>query len=336
MLPAVTSANRLSVAPMLLEVFADARRFGGKQDEFLGCGTGFLVGAMDGVGDAIVDAFLVTAGHVFTGRHPDTGEQRAPGYDPDYVLVHYVDREGAWVLPRKERYDLRTPAADVRSPGARGNQDVTDGTDGTDGTVKDDDDEDAAWIEPAPLWVEHPGGPRVDIAALHIGRVPEDVHCLPVDVEESSWPRLRDVVDAGRHGLPPVDVPDVLLPVRVTDRAFVVGFPFGDQGTWPWAIWSTVYLASEPAVAHHGLPRILVDGRTREGQSGAPVFLRLRAGEQLSHGGTPLPVKDDVAVFLGVYSGRMTKESDLGLVWTADAVRELLDEAVRRQEGRED
>src|SRR6478735_6871455 len=168
MLPAVTSANRLSLAPVFLEVFADARRFEGEQDKFLGCGTGFLVGRMNGVDDAIVDAFLVTAGHVFTGRHPDTGEQRVPGYDPDYVVVHYVDREGAWVLPRKERYELRTPAAEVGSSESRDNQVAV--------AVAVDDGDDA-WLEPAPLWVEHPGGPRVDIAALDIGRVPDDACC---------------------------------------------------------------------------------------------------------------------------------------------------------------
>ena len=76
-----------------------------------------------------------------------------------------------------------------------------------------------------------------------------------------------------------------------------------------------------------GLPVFLLDARTRSGQSGAPVLrhvtpqdlVRLEGGGVLHHEAT-------VTELIGVYSGRLHPDSDLGRVFTTQAIREVLTE----------
>lgn len=71
----------------------------------------------------------------------------------------------------------------------------------------------------------------------------------------------------------------------------------------------------------------MIDCRTREGLSGAPVVAirsgLARIGGQGRLGGGPY------YRFLGVYSGRIRADSDLGLVWRAKVVRDILEEVDR-------
>ena len=171
-------------------------------------------------------------------------------------------------------------------------------------------------------WVDHPRGREVDVAALPIA-VPEgaDVTFLDPDPAPltlvSFW--LPD------NGPPPE--PDIAVQTGVTDRLFVVGWPYGDTGTWPHAVWSTGYVSTEPDLGWAGLPAFLLDCRSRTGQSGAPVLLhvnptdtlRLADGDSLHHGVT-------LTRLVGVYSGRVDREGDLGRVFTTEAIRDVLAE----------
>jgi len=112
--------------------------------------------------------------------------------------------------------------------------------------------------------------------------------------------------------------------VGPADAVSVIGFPFGIAAGGALAVWATGFLASEPKVDFDGLPIQLIDCRTRQGQSGSPV-LAYRAGGMIAmeNGGTAA-FTGPVEKFIGIYSGRINKESDLGLVWKASAISELI------------
>lgn len=93
--------------------------------------------------------------------------------------------------------------------------------------------------------------------------------------------------------------------LQPSDRVSIIGFPFGFSGTGKFGIWVSGAVASEPLLDYGDLPVFLIDARTRPGQSGSPVL-------------------SEKGVFQGIYSGRIHRDSDLGMVWKASAVWELV------------
>lgn len=90
--------------------------------------------------------------------------------------------------------------------------------------------------------------------------------------------------------------------------------------------WVRGSIASEPALPFRGsLPVFAIDARTRPGMSGAPVM-----SAQLNHF---FPNGHDTAerVFnpylVGIYSGRLNVECDIGLVWHKSVIAEIIDAA---------
>lgn len=151
-----------------------------------------------------------------------------------------------------------------------------------------------------PLWTEHPSlGDQADLVALRI-RSDERIRLYPYLV---------------RH--------DAHLRIEPADRVSVVGFPFGERTAPSFAIWATGFVASEPDINHGGRPIFLIDCRTRKGQSGSPVILGRSNHGNLTHddGSTTGHLLPEL---LGVYSGRINAESDLGIVWKASAIADLL------------
>ena len=71
----------------------------------------------------------------------------------------------------------------------------------------------------------------------------------------------------------------------------------------------------------------LIDCRSRPGQSGSPVWARFRKGDVVTHKGQDYQAKETVNYFLGVYSGRLRGDSDLGLVWKRSCIEELVNHA---------
>jgi len=224
-------------------------------------------------------AYLVSNGHVFSGRNPYT---RASNGTPDRVSFKYWRTSG--------------------------------------GTSLLVDHSEVLLAEEQPLWFEHPThGSEVDVAALPLVGF-EDVPLATYD------PWLPRKVDLG-----------------VGDDVTVVGFPFG-VNVVALAIWTRASIASEFDFEYDGLPLYLVDARTRDGQSGSPVvFFRTGAyfgkyGEivlpnidSTTHPRGPLgddeprPTGTITEEFLGVYSGRINVESDLGFVWRPSALREIIE-----------
>lgn len=157
------------------------------------------------------------------------------------------------------------------------------------------------------LWFEHPIlGRKVDVVALPLRNL-GDVQLVPYDHDEGG-PRLK---------------------VTPTSDLSVVGFPFGLTGGAGLAIWTRAFVASEPAVDFDGEPVFLVDARTRPGQSGSPVIAYDPGGGfvQYTDGNSSIGGAS-VVNLLGVYSGRINEQSDLGKVWKTRVIGEIL--AARR------
>lgn len=159
-----------------------------------------------------------------------------------------------------------------------------------------------------PLWKEHPIlSARADVIALPITNTAGGVMLRPL----SSLPN---------HGVPQ---PTLMC----SDLVRIIGFPFGkDGGGFP--IWTTGFVASEPQLLIDSLPLFLVDSRTRPGQSGSPVVMHTNAGPTRKPDGSLFFVHGPTTWFLGVYSGRIHSESDVGRVWTAACVYEVVERGV--------
>lgn len=114
-------------------------------------------------------------------------------------------------------------------------------------------------------------------------------------------------------------------PLRVADLLFVVGWPYGDQGSWPAAVWSTAFVATEPDMRWDGRSAFLLDCRTRHGQSGALLLRHVTPNDTvvLADGDT-LEFGVIRTVLVGDYTGRIDADGDLGMVYMCEAVREAL------------
>ncbi len=154
----------------------------------------------------------------------------------------------------------------------------------------------------SPLWREHPTlGAKADFVALPLTEL-QDVEVLPYDPSN----------------------PGTNLALGPADPVSVIGFPFGVTAGGAFGVWATGFLASEPIVDFADLPIQLIDCRTRQGQSGSPVIAHRNGGMVALEGGGSAAYSGPVFRFLGIYSGRINNESDLGIVWKASAIQQLL------------
>lgn len=153
-----------------------------------------------------------------------------------------------------------------------------------------------------PRWVEHPTlEAKADFVALQLTDL-NDVELYPYD--------------------PANPGPQIL--VGPADPVSVIGFPFGVTAGGAFGVWATGFLASEPEVNFNDLPIQLIDCRTRQGQSGSPVLAYRAGGAVAMQDGGSAMFSGPVERFIGIYSGRINAESDLGIVWKAAAISELV------------
>ncbi len=154
-----------------------------------------------------------------------------------------------------------------------------------------------------PLWLEHP---RLD------GQV--DAVALP----------LTDLNGVAVYDYDPWS-PGAPLFVGVSDAVSIPGFPFGHRAGGNLAIWVQGAIASEPGVDLDNLPLLMIDSRTWPGSSGSPVIIYRSGGMVALDDGSTAAYNGPVWRFLGIYSGRISAESDLGHVWKAPAIAEIID-----------
>lgn len=165
-----------------------------------------------------------------------------------------------------------------------------------------------------PLWYEHATfGSRVDVAALPL----DDTSGVDYYPYKLSGPEGHDV--AGLPRLPKWGASDFVN---------IIGFPFGWTAGGSLGIWVQGAIASEPAVDYEGLPCFLVDSRTRPGQSGSPVVIYKRNGWITLDDGRPYMIHNLLSWCVGMYSGRLSKDSDLGRVWKAQVVQDVVEKGV--------
>ncbi|CAK3386017.1 hypothetical protein EDB51_12169 [Vibrio crassostreae] len=154
-----------------------------------------------------------------------------------------------------------------------------------------------------PLWTEHPIlGKKADFVALPLTKL-NNITLYPYDLNNTG--------------------PDIS--VGPADSISVVGFPFGIQVGGSLAVWATGFMASEPGVDFDNLPVFLIDCRSRQGQSGSAVIAYRSDGAIVRREGHTEQIHGPVTKFLGIYSGRINAQSDLGIVWKASALKELVD-----------
>lgn len=170
----------------------------------------------------------------------------------------------------------------------------------------------------SPLWLEHPSvGRRIDVAAL---RLPSDVGQVVTvadGVTTCSTPISFYHYDLGATN------PSGIY-ISISERLSVIGFPVGEE-VQGFPVWTQGFVASEPDLQFRSLPCFLIDSRTREGQSGSPVVFYSATGQFPSEVGvTTLGTSRVNTRFMGVYSGRINKESDIGRVWTPVAVSQVM------------
>lgn len=156
-----------------------------------------------------------------------------------------------------------------------------------------------------PLWKEHPYyGTRADVVALPL------TNMVGVDLY------TYELTDEPRIAIAPGDI------------VSVVGFPFGMATGGRLPIWATGFIASEPYVNLNGsdLPIFYVDCRSRPGQSGSAVIAHRSGGMVAMENGSAALFEGPVTRLLGIYSGRVNAESDIGIVWRTSALRGLVDD----------
>lgn len=115
--------------------------------------------------------------------------------------------------------------------------------------------------------------------------------------------------------------------ISIAQDLFVLGYPKGLSGGGLLPIWKRATIATEPDIEVDGLPKILIDTATRDGMSGAPVFAISNGIYQNLQGGNMITAGGGVR-FVGIYSGRNIGkteiEAQLGLVWKAKVIEEII------------
>ena len=150
-------------------------------------------------------------------------------------------------------------------------------------------------------WIEHRDGHSVDVVALPLSSVDAQVTIYPFDL----------------------NLADFDMVVQVAMPVSIIGFPFGLSTGGAWPIWKTGHIASDPDLDYDKRPAFLIDATTRGGMSGSPVVLRIYGGyatskAAMSIGGGP------GTRFLGVYSGRIHGQAEIGRVWRPSVIHEIL------------
>ena len=168
------------------------------------------------------------------------------------------------------------------------------------------------FVDEQKLWKEHPLK-EIDIILLPLICY-EDVDIFTLDINLSN----ADIVASPA------------MPVSV------IGYPLGLTAAQNWPIWKTGHIASDPDMDFEvGKPAFLIDATTKSGMSGSPVVLRLNGGYTTKEGSQIIGGGMNTK-FMGVYSGRIHKDSDIGRVWKPYLINEIysgkliFDETTRR------
>lgn len=150
-------------------------------------------------------------------------------------------------------------------------------------------------------WKEHRLGRKIDIAALPLENISDDTQIYPFNLSLAN-----------------ADIRiEMAMPVSI------IGFPLGFSAGGRFAIWKTGHIASEPDVNYNGEPIFLIDATTRGGMSGSPVVFNL-SGSYKTQSGNTVIFTGTKTRFLGIYSGRLPGDTEIGRVWKPHLIEEIL------------
>lgn len=168
----------------------------------------------------------------------------------------------------------------------------------------------------SPQWFEHP---KKDLREIWHSETWDE---LVVDIA------VLPLTEVNMIELYPVELPDGNPDVLIKPGlpVHILGFPFGKAAGGYFPIWKTGHIASDFDATTNGR-FFFIDASTRIGMSGAPVVFR-PLGPYLSRSGQVLTGDGTKSIFMGIYSGRLHPESDIGIVWRPNILREVLDAAV--------
>ena len=147
-------------------------------------------------------------------------------------------------------------------------------------------------------WLEHPDGSNIDIVALPISNNDKAI-IYPLDLKLS----YTDLI------------------ISPSESVSIVGFPYGVGSLGKFPIWKTGHIASDIDLNYKNKPVFLIDATTKPGMSGAPVIAK-RIGMQKTS--TGFKMSGESTKFLGIYSGRILDDSDIGMVWKPDVLDSIL------------
>lgn len=219
------------------------------------------------------DTYLITNWHALSGRHPHNGKIKGGGrYTPVAIefRFHIKDQVGRFTRDsiRFELYDENR----------------------------------------APLWIQHPSGQKIDVAAIKITVPERDLPLTTYPINKmSSTPEMK---------------------IQIGGDVFVLGFPFKDPLMGILPVWKRGTIASEYDLpVNRDLPCFLIDSATREGMSGSPVILRSYGSYDTEDGGFIIG-GGYYTRFLGVYSGRYggddLEKIQIGIVWKKEVIEEII------------
>ena len=188
-------------------------------------------------------------------------------------------------------------------------------------------------------WYEHPQyGYKVDVVAIPVHEDKTEIfsplksnwYVKPseqIKCEQIEIPRKTAICSAND---PELNLEKIVLMPSLD--VFVLGFPRGMSGGANFPVWKRGSIASEPDLDIDDLPKIFIDTATREGMSGAPVFV-IQRGYWRKEGKDRFGNFQEVSGigegrrFIGVYSGRVGNDAlsaQLGVVWKHNVIDEII------------
>ncbi len=185
------------------------------------------------------------------------------------------------------------------------------------------------------IWYEHPKhGYKVDVVAIPVN---EDEVFSPLKSiwfeQESTQSKAEQTVLPRTTAICAVNDPSLNLKkvlLRPSLDVFVLGFPRGMSGGGKFPVWKRGSIASEPDLDIDDLPKMFIDTATREGMSGAPVYVKQTGcwlSEEKDRLGNFQSVLGEGRRFIGVYSGRVGDDcfqAQLGIVWKPSTIEEVI------------
>jgi hypothetical protein len=158
--------------------------------------------------------------------------------------------------------------------------------------------------EDKPRWLEHRKGSSVDVVALPLAQDDDEISIIsmPLNLGEGDIKLFPS------------------MPVSV------IGYPFGLTAGKALPIWKTGHIATDPHIDYDDRPSFLIDATTREGMSGSPVAAYVM-GSYASEDRELKQVPGPTVKFLGIYSGRIREDVELGRVWRPGVIDEVLSQS---------